>query len=712
MKRLQSFSLALLAATVPFFQACDKTHVVAGGSDDTHSSLDIQGRVFTQDAKALPNVVVRLRQLGLADTTGPDGSFAFVRETGFDPARKDTLDYYRDGEQISSVAVPTSVWLVPDLYVVQRDFSGTISGNTSRIRHVVGQLRLPDGTLRTFEMDWNPSQQRYSGFAHFAKTETSDTFSIVVTAKDSLDRICGRSDSLRFSGRSGSVLLPAFDAQNKLPSLVLVAMGNLGDIELPSIDFSIENRRPYQAWAGQLVRLVARAEGMIEQIDHAEWSFDRSNWSSRNAKRILGTAWARWDTTIQARAPITPQDTQVVWVRLVLKNGLQIVDSTRIVPVTFKASASILVGFPDAYELLEGVPPGAPLDILLEDRTLPFTMVVSRTVTLGKIVPDYSRPDVQRFSLLGPVERVSGNDTILPAPSTAGTYAYIFQIEHANGTLVADTSSPFLVLNPGPRIQSTRIDGDSITVHWTDSVPSQAVTRLVFVSETDGFNWRKDTVTVPARKSSGSVRIPMGSRRLFLSIDHPMSFRQDTVFSIPFFTWTFSGASVDTSRLKAWGEAIGGFRAYTEGGIGQILMGEVAKLRWFREESTSLDGAKFHFQHQVAFWNEYEFPGSSDTLSLDIANPDAWPLVVEAAFFCEGPRVGVAPDTLRWTLAAGPAGRIDLPLANSGWPEFLQRKGARPPYFCSTVDLSITATQTTGPRARQGFLEIDNVHWH
>ncbi|HOX53549.1 MAG TPA: hypothetical protein PKY05_18860, partial [Fibrobacteria bacterium] len=358
------------------------------------------------------------------------------------------------------------------------------------------------------------------------------------------------------------------------------------------------------------------------------------------------------------------------------------------------------------------VPPGGRLNVILEETPLPFSNVVSRTVTLGQFVPDYSRRGSQRLSLVGPVQPVWGNDTILPAPSIAGTYAFIYQIEHANGTVIADTSSPFLVLNPGPRIQSAGIEGDSIVIRWTDSVPNQATTRMMFVPEPYENGGHTDTVTVGANRTWGSYRLPMGCQRLHLVIDHPLSFQQDTTFIIPLFTWTFSGASIDSSRLNAWGEGIGGFRAYAEGGIGQVLMGEVAKLRWFREDSTSMDGARFHFRHQVVFRNEYEFPGSSDTLSMDIANPDAWPLQVVATFRCNDHKVGQEPDTLKWTLVAGPAGRIDLPLATSGWPEYLQRKAANPPYSCTTAELNITATQTSGPRARQGFLEVDNVLWH
>lgn len=204
-----TFSPAWAVATASvLLVACDASRPLAGGSDDTHTVTHLTGRVLSKEAAPVPNVVVRLRHLGLSDTTDANGRFLLERsDTALAPL-SDTLDYVRDGEQVTALAVPSSVWIAPDLFVVQRDFSGSIEGDVTSVSRVVATIRFPDGSQRGVELDWNPQLKRYSGYAWFQANARLDTFAVVVQTYDSAGRPLGSSANVAFTSRAGSVSVP------------------------------------------------------------------------------------------------------------------------------------------------------------------------------------------------------------------------------------------------------------------------------------------------------------------------------------------------------------------------------------------------------------------------------------------------------------------------------------------------------------------------
>lgn len=206
--------------------SCDREEHIAGGSDDTHSSVvDIQGRVLTKDARPYGNVIVRLRGLGLSDTTDGEGLFRFRHEQRPTAGRAadavDTVDYLRDGQTILSVPVPAWIATLPDVMLVQRDLSGNLLGDLTGVARVVCQLGMPDGSRQSIDLELNGTSRRYSGFAYFRYTGGVDSFTARVVVLDSAGTPMGTGPTLHFTSRAGDIAFPDLGATNALPRLRL-----------------------------------------------------------------------------------------------------------------------------------------------------------------------------------------------------------------------------------------------------------------------------------------------------------------------------------------------------------------------------------------------------------------------------------------------------------------------------------------------------------
>jgi|GEM_PF-7130392 len=238
-------TIVLLASfAITAFWGCDRTASATGTSDDTHSSVFVTGRVFTEQNQPLGAVVVHLRHAGLTDTTNGNGVFTL---TGSIPASArslsavDTLDYLRDGITIYSASVATWVDTLPDLFLVQRNISGAITPGPVPVASTTATLWNAQGDSIPVPLEWNPVSQNYSGFAWFRYTGGLDSFQVRVKALDSIGRLLGESVKLAFTSRAGDILLPTFAAGNTLPVFVLSAPPSLVRGDTARIRASVTN---------------------------------------------------------------------------------------------------------------------------------------------------------------------------------------------------------------------------------------------------------------------------------------------------------------------------------------------------------------------------------------------------------------------------------------------------------------------------------------
>lgn len=222
MKR--SIPSALAVALFCLLQACDLSNQVSnGGGDETHSNIDIQGVVLTGRSAPFAGIVVKLRSVGLSDTTDSRGTYAIQADRAIAAGRAlavvDTLDFYSDGRIVHSELLATWVEQVPDVILVQRDVSGKLTGNVADVKTVdvvFGGLRAD-----TLSLEWNPVLGSYSGFAYFEWSGEVASYQMRIEARDSLHRLVGRSVDIPFTSRAGDLAVPTFDAGNARPRLVL-----------------------------------------------------------------------------------------------------------------------------------------------------------------------------------------------------------------------------------------------------------------------------------------------------------------------------------------------------------------------------------------------------------------------------------------------------------------------------------------------------------
>jgi hypothetical protein len=216
----------LLATGLLVLWSCDASKTVAaGGGDETHSNIDIQGAVFTNRSEPFAGIVVKLRGLGIADTTDSRGAFRIQRTDTTLATRSgtvDTLDYLREGRIVHSEAVASWTATMPDLFLVQRDISGKLTGAVGTVKTVEAIF----GTDRsdTLALEWNPVLGSYSGFAYapWNGTGTVTRYQVRIEVRDSLRHLIGRTVDIPFTSRAGDLDIPTFSAGNAKPYLKIV----------------------------------------------------------------------------------------------------------------------------------------------------------------------------------------------------------------------------------------------------------------------------------------------------------------------------------------------------------------------------------------------------------------------------------------------------------------------------------------------------------
>ncbi|MEK7392055.1 MAG: hypothetical protein AAB214_05755 [Fibrobacterota bacterium] len=226
----------LLATGMLVLWSCDASKTVAaGGGDETHSNIDIQGAVFTNRSEPFAGIVVKLRGLGIADTTDSRGAFRIQRADTALATKSgtvDTLDYLREGRIVHSEAVASWTATMPDLFLVQRDISGKLTGAVGAVKTVEAIF----GTDRsdTLALEWNPVLGSYSGFAYapWNGTGTVTHYQVRIEVRDSLRHLIGRSVDIPFTSRAGDLDIPTFQAGNAKPYLRIVGKDTATSREL------------------------------------------------------------------------------------------------------------------------------------------------------------------------------------------------------------------------------------------------------------------------------------------------------------------------------------------------------------------------------------------------------------------------------------------------------------------------------------------------
>lgn len=742
---------------------CDlSSTAAAGGTDDTHTGIvDIQGRVLTRDARPFGNVVVRLRCRNLTDTTDSDGRFQFLSDGAPLPPASgpavDTVDYLRDGQTIVSMPVPAWTAILPDIMLVQRDFSGTVVGDVSRVSGASCQLRLPNGTVQRIDLEWNAVQRTFGGFAYFRYQGGVDSFATVAEVRDDSDRILGRSDSVLFTSRAGDIVFPSFDADNALPIVEIRTFEN-SSVSWCIANCSDETQDSIDAGLRQPVRLFAEVHSNMDRFLAMEWNFDGEHWlrSSQRPAIKLGPADAPlsagpvYDTTLTIPGTLAIGSIWPVRARALLTDGTWSEDTlyirvVRIPPLAF----AMLKCDPLRNETKVKLVAGSQTDVFLHDSGLGGAGVVSRKlylhraqaadtsasclepprfdVHLGQTIdaPTSSCPSFFRFApnfLASGKETgrpVSGEDTILTLPSVAGLYRLWYEVVDSDGdtTLVRSTLAD---LRPAaPRIDSIVVSADSIRIDWLASRPtveSQAdllATRWILKARWIASD-RSDSAVVelPDASRSAVLHPPADLVTMQISLARHSAgiagLRADSVLTaLAPLRLTFSGSIQDPDRLHGMVRSRGGVRGMLAGSVGVDLRGEVAQLRWFLEDTTGDDA--------VAALFPLPAQRGAGRLEFDLSTDTPCRIVLLTSKDKDGSWTPGREPVLGWEVAAATKGHLVLPLDSIRWQNLSSLDEVTDldssDILLDIQGIAIVVESRSNAPLVAGRMELDNIAW-
>ena len=430
--KIRSLTPLLLAGVWLLLAACDRSVQASGTSDETNSKISVSGRVFNEQSRPLGGVVVQMRHSKLSDTTNGDGLYSIVSSTAIaDSVHSgpvDTLDYLRNGSVVYSLAVPNWVTTMPDVFLIQRNLSGTLTTSLPKNFRLSGILTTTKGDSISIPLEWSSDAEQYSGFAWSRFTGGLDTFIVQVVAWDSAGHPVGNSHKLTFTSLAGDIVIPSFDPMNRMPDL---------SIQGPT-----------------MLHRLDTARFRIEVTDSLKSKFSY-------AWRVGDGAWGNGNMDTLIKLPDNGPNNLELRVRVVRQDGLAVVDSM-VVPITSFAP-KVSVVFIDTLGY-----PGKPVRIRFTDSDTLGSKIVRRWIG----APWYLE--------------VSGKDTTLTAPSDIDTMSVSYWVRNERGDSVSNNVAIPIEIAP-PEFSPNGGDFDSAQMIHLTSASTNVVIRVHHAALSGGY---------------------------------------------------------------------------------------------------------------------------------------------------------------------------------------------------------------------------------
>lgn len=244
----------LLAAGLVFLGACQMQDRVAGGSsDETRTTVSVHGRVLDEQARGIEAVTVRLSQQGVEVVTDSNGAYA-IPSSALDSARPDTLLFFHDGQQVSSMPVQAAWTQIPDLILFQREIAGVLGCIDTMPANATAFFLWNAHEIDSVPLVLDTVQGRFSTFVWIGVTDTAEPFGVYVDFRDAAGRPVSRSPVQRFQRLPDEIVVGEFGCYNSIPTLALTA--------------------PDSAYRGDMVLVRSGAASTIGLPLSVEWSLD------------------------------------------------------------------------------------------------------------------------------------------------------------------------------------------------------------------------------------------------------------------------------------------------------------------------------------------------------------------------------------------------------------------------------------------------------
>ncbi len=219
--------LLLIPMLLVFLSGCFNKDNVTGNSSQTgNSDIELTGRVLDKNGNPIDGVVAHLARTGLTDTTDNQGRYLIMGDIS-ESSKKlsaeevlDTLVFVQDGQYVAYLDVEKWVDTLPDVRLVQRNFSGSLSGPTQDVYKVEAILNgngiLVDNPV-VAELFYNKPSNEFSGFIYFPNGKNTMYYEIYVNVYNEDGQLMSKSDVLFFNSKAGDITLPSFHAKTLLP---------------------------------------------------------------------------------------------------------------------------------------------------------------------------------------------------------------------------------------------------------------------------------------------------------------------------------------------------------------------------------------------------------------------------------------------------------------------------------------------------------------
>jgi len=213
-------NMKLLAGTLAVSALLMSCTTDSGGATEG-VGLSVKGRVMATNSSPVSGVVVALARNGAKDTTDAQGRYelhALAAQQG--AAAHDTVVYTRNGQPLARVSVATWIDTLPDVQVVQRDFSGLLTGGAAGITRVEGVVTgdgIDSTDPVTSEFYYNSLTGNYSGFVYFPAPTSVQNYQVRIRIYGAGNVLAGQSQVVPFNSTAGNITVPAFSPGNALP---------------------------------------------------------------------------------------------------------------------------------------------------------------------------------------------------------------------------------------------------------------------------------------------------------------------------------------------------------------------------------------------------------------------------------------------------------------------------------------------------------------
>lgn len=443
--------LILLILTALIFYTCTKD--VAGTNDETvtgTTAIMLYGKVLDIENKGVANVVVQLSTTGFGDTTNSEGIYQILAsedtiiQLGLNlDTLQDTVEYFNNNSLITTANIVNWIDTLPDVYIIQRNVSGSLLTTYTQFKRVEAVLKnLDDSTVAVKSEDlWlSTNTFNYSGYLYFLNNAGVQHYSLYVNIYNKDSIFVGRSATETFPSTAGDILLAPFDPFNAVPTV------NAGSDFTVSINDTI-------ALYGSVIDSFG---GTV-----AKWEWDIGN---------TGVFVESLDSTFSTIAPITADSAYNCILKVTDNDGNIVFDTVVInvqedAPICSASTTTPMVSINDTI-LLQGTATDAYGTIIKWEWDAGNTGIFIETspessyTTIAPSIPDTAYQCVLK---------VTDNDSNITFDTV--TINVILDVPSCTAT----TTTPTVSINDTIQLQGTSTDTYGTIVKWEWDVGNTGV---------------------------------------------------------------------------------------------------------------------------------------------------------------------------------------------------------------------------------------------